>query len=317
MNLKVRRITIPGICILALLTRSTGWSENPAQTSAPSACAALQYHQFDFWVGNWEAYDADDLSVPVAHARVDRILDGCVLHEDYRGTNGSHGESFTILDTQRNVWHQSWVTNRGALLVIEGQMQNGAMTLSGEDRTPDGKQRLVRGTWTPVKGGVSEVAVLSTDGGKTWTPWFDLIFRPATGEKHASADGDEATIIALDGRYQAAVKKNDATTMAEILADDFILRTGSGKSFTKADLLEEARGGRFVYEHQDDSEQTVRVWNDTAVITAKLWEKGTENGKSFDYTVWFSDTYLRTGSGWRYVFGQSSLPLHAVPGNTQ
>jgi hypothetical protein len=64
-----------------------------------------------------------------------------------------------------------------------------------------------------------------------------------------------------------------------------------------------------VLEHQENTEQTVRIWGDTAVVTAKLWEKGIENGEPFDYTVWFSDTYARTPAGWRYVFGQSSLPL--------
>ena len=54
------------------------------------------------------------------------------------------------------------------------------------------------------------------------------------------------------------------------------------------------------------------MWGDTAVVTAKLWEKGTDSGKAFDYTVWFSDTYVRTPQGWRYVFGQSSLPLPAA-----
>lgn len=97
--------------------------------------------------------------------------------------------------------------------------------------------------------------------------------------------------------------------MDRLLADDFILVTGKGKTYTKADLLEEARSGRMRYEHQEDTEQHVRVWGDTAVITAKLWEKGTENGKPFDYTLWFSDTYVRTPKGWRYVFGQASTPL--------
>jgi hypothetical protein len=96
--------------------------------------------------------------------------------------------------------------------------------------------------------------------------------------------------------------------MDRLLADDFILVTGSGKTYNKADLLNEARGGLVVYEHQEDTEQTVRVWGDTAVVTAKLWEKGTDNGKPFDYTLWFSDTYVRTSTGWRYVFGQSSWP---------
>jgi len=103
------------------------------------------------------------------------------------------------------------------------------------------------------------------------------------------------------------VKNNDAATMDQILADDFVLVTGSGKTYGKTDLLNEARSGHIIYEHQEDSEQTIRVWGDSAVVTAKLWEKGTENGKPFDYTVWFSDLYLRTPSGWRYEFGQSSL----------
>jgi ketosteroid isomerase-like protein len=120
---------------------------------------------------------------------------------------------------------------------------------------------------------------------------------------------DRNLVAALDTQYQTAVKKNDAATMDRILADDFTLVTGSGQTYTKADLLDEARTGRIVYEHQEDSAQMVRIWGDTAVVTAKLWEKGTEDGKPFDYTVWFSDTYVRNATGWRYVFGQSSLPL--------
>jgi len=51
------------------------------------------------------------------------------------------------------------------------------------------------------------------------------------------------------------------------------------------------------------------VWGDTAVVTAKLWEKGTTGGQPFDVTLWFSDTYVRTAGGWRYVFGQAAGPL--------
>ncbi|HYL62593.1 MAG TPA: nuclear transport factor 2 family protein [Candidatus Methylomirabilis sp.] len=124
-----------------------------------------------------------------------------------------------------------------------------------------------------------------------------------------SATDDQKTVAALDTRYQSTVKANDADTMGRILADDFILIGSSGKTFTKADLLQEARGGEYVYEHQEDTDQTVHVWGDTAVVTAKLWAKGTFAGKPFDYTLWFSDTYVRTSSGWRYMFGQASCPL--------
>jgi ketosteroid isomerase-like protein len=116
----------------------------------------------------------------------------------------------------------------------------------------------------------------------------------------------EKEIADLDTEYQAAVERNDAATMDRILDDDFVLVTGLGKTYTKEDLLEEARSGRVQYEYQRDSQQTVRVWGDTAVITALLEAKGTDDGVPFDYKLWFSDTYVRSQGVWRYVFGQAS-----------
>jgi hypothetical protein len=40
--------------------------------------------------------------------------------------------------------------------------------------------------------------------------------------------------------------------MDRILADDFVLVTGRGKTFSKADLLAEARKKSTVYERQED-----------------------------------------------------------------
>jgi ketosteroid isomerase-like protein len=129
----------------------------------------------------------------------------------------------------------------------------------------------------------------------------------------ASADSrsDAEIVAALDTEYQAAVARNDADTMSGILADDFVLILGNGTVYTKNDLLTEARSRKIVYEQQVevDNSQKVRVWNDTAVVTAKLWVKGMRDGKAFDRKLWFSDTYVRTKDGWKYVLGQASLPL--------
>jgi ketosteroid isomerase-like protein len=130
---------------------------------------------------------------------------------------------------------------------------------------------------------------------------------PAIYTANGSTDSDRKTVAALDTEYQAAVKRNDAATMARILADDFVLVTGSGKTYTKADMLEDTRRGD-VYEQNDEEFQTVRVWGNTAVVTARLWEKYSSNGKSYDRKFLFSDTYARTPQGWKYVFGQSSIP---------
>jgi hypothetical protein len=298
------------VSIAVLFARSEGLANDPAlsaESPKPLSCVTPEYRQFDFWVGDWEAFEVDNPTTVVARTQVDRILDGCVLRENYEGTDGHRGQSFSIYDASRKTWQQSWVTNRGQLLVIEGRIEGDEMVLSGVDRAADGKERRIRGTWKPVNGGVRETAITSTDGGKTWEPWFDLMFRPAANGTDGSAAEEAKIVASLDTQYQAAVKKNDAFTMDRILADDFVLRTGLGKTYNKPDLLNEARSGHVVYEHQEDTAQTVRIWGDTAVVTAKLWEKGTDNGKPFDYTVWFSDTYVRTPSGWRYVFGQSSF----------
>jgi ketosteroid isomerase-like protein len=133
----------------------------------------------------------------------------------------------------------------------------------------------------------------------------------ATTKLNASPEEDAKAVAALDTKYQAAVKANDAATMDQILADDFVLVTGRGSVFSKADLIDSARKKEVIYERQDEEpgSQKVRVWGDTAVVTALLWIKSVQGGKPADYKLWFSDTYIRTPSGWRYVFGQASLPL--------
>ncbi|HET8624586.1 MAG TPA: nuclear transport factor 2 family protein [Gemmatimonadales bacterium] len=135
----------------------------------------------------------------------------------------------------------------------------------------------------------------------------------AASHEPAPATGDSAVVAALDAEYQDAVKMNDATTMARILADDFVLVTGRGSTFSKEDLLREARNATTIYERQDVETRTVRVWGNTAVVTALLWIKGIRDGRPIDYRLWFSDTYVRTPRGWRYVLGQASLPLPASP----
>ncbi len=139
-----------------------------------------------------------------------------------------------------------------------------------------------------------------------------LIFLGILGTSASPVATDDAKLIAtLDTQYQLAVKNNDAATMDKILADDFTLVLGNGRTASKADLLRDARTKRIIYEVQDDTLQTVRLWGNTAVITALLALKGkyTETGKTFEYSLWFSDTYVRMGAGWKYVFGQASLPL--------
>jgi uncharacterized protein (TIGR02246 family) len=140
----------------------------------------------------------------------------------------------------------------------------------------------------------------------------------AAGAANATPEQDRATVAALDTAYQAAVERNDGEAMGAILHDDMILVVGAGTVYTRQQILDSARNRAAIYERQveDPGTQTVRLYGpDTAIVTARLWLKGhyRESGQSFDRTLWFSDTYVRTPQGWRYAFGQSSIALPNPP----
>src|SRR5437868_7268658 len=102
-----------------------------------------------------------------------------------------------------------------------------------------------------------------------------------------AAHSDSLTVAKLDEAYQAAVKINDVAGMDSILAPSFVLVVGSGKTYTKNDLITGARQKTTTYTHQEDTQRTVRLYGNTAIVTALLWEKGVEAGKTFDKKLWF------------------------------
>lgn len=163
-----------------------------AVSAAPSsaACAATEYHQLDFWIGDWDTFEADSPDGPsIARTRVDPVAGGCALHERYEQTDGLLGDSILSYDPVRKQWQQTWVTNRGSIMVLWGNFSDGALVLEGEVHLQDGKTHWQRITWKAQGEGVRESAVLSKDGGKSWTPAFDVLFvRRSDVPKSASLD---------------------------------------------------------------------------------------------------------------------------------
>jgi hypothetical protein len=175
------RLVLFFICAALLILNSGQLSfaqTAQAQTTKRTPCSAPEYRQFDFWLGDWDTFELNAPDKVVARNRVDRILDGCVLREVYEQSDGLTGQSFTIYDAARKIWHQSWITNRGQLLVLEGGLQGNRIVLIGADRAADGKPIQLRGAWARVDGGVRETVETSSDGGKIWKPLFDIVFRP-------------------------------------------------------------------------------------------------------------------------------------------
>jgi hypothetical protein len=144
--------------------------------SPPPKCDAPEHRQFDFWLGDWDV--ADPQGRIVGHNVIARELDSCVIHERWTGAGSTQGESFNVWDRERRRWHQTWVDNHGALLLLDGSFANGSMRLTGESGPRD-RPATNRITWTPMAGGrVRQLWEVSTDRGQTWAVSFDGTYRP-------------------------------------------------------------------------------------------------------------------------------------------
>jgi hypothetical protein len=149
-----------------------------ADIKPPTPCAAPEFRQLDFWLGDWDAFESTDSTKVIARNRVTSILGGCVLREAYQQNDGLVGESYSLWDASRGLWHQSWVTNRGSLLLLNGRMEGDHMVMTAAEKLADGTPALLRGMWWSQGKDVHHKAERSIDGGKTWKPVFDIVFRP-------------------------------------------------------------------------------------------------------------------------------------------
>ena len=185
------RILLTAMTIAASLSTSAvaaglqppeGGSTVTAAPAATAACDSAQHRQFDFWLGQWEV--SNPAGQLAGRSRIEAILGGCVLLENWDSPSGVSGKSFNIFNADSGHWEQFWVDNSGSRLHLVGGMQEGNMVLQGAPDKPNaqsGLQQRERITWTPnADGSVRQRWETSTDDGKTWTVAFDGIYRKAT-----------------------------------------------------------------------------------------------------------------------------------------
>ena len=140
---------------------------------AQAACADLAFRQFDFWLGDWNVASADGKLV--GRDRVEKAYGGCVIQEHWTSVDGGTGGSVSMYDMSRKLWHQTWVDSTGTLVVLEGDLKDGRMLMSGE-MSQHGVRVLDRMSWTPQDGKIRQLWETSEDGGKTWKIIFDVYY---------------------------------------------------------------------------------------------------------------------------------------------
>jgi hypothetical protein len=159
-----------GVTLLLAGTQSMSADEKP-----PPGCKDAASRQFDFWIGQWRVTEKGNLA---GHNRIERILDGCALLENWTGAKGGEGKSLNFFDRDDGLWHQTWIDRSGGALFLSGKFENGAMRMEGTqvatDKQPAARHRI---TWTALPdGSVRQLWESSPPGKEEWATQFDGLY---------------------------------------------------------------------------------------------------------------------------------------------
>jgi uncharacterized protein (TIGR02246 family) len=111
------------------------------------------------------------------------------------------------------------------------------------------------------------------------------------------------TIRRLEERWQRAIQEKDVKTIGELVADDFVGTSSTGRTGSKSTLLSEARRDKNVYTSAEARSMKVRTESDNvAVVTGVARETGTTpDGKRFTNSRRFTDTWVKRNGKWRCI----------------
>ncbi len=170
-------ILLRALAVALIAMAGCVFAQQPAaQPKAAAGCADAQFRQFDFWIGDWDVSDPNGKAQ--GHNRVQSIVDGCALAEHWTsaGAGGVTGTSYSVWDRRTHAWRQFWVDSHGDVLHLAGGLVDGSMILQSDSS----RAHVDRVTWTAnADRSVRQFWESSDDGGTTWKPVFDGIYRKA------------------------------------------------------------------------------------------------------------------------------------------
>ena len=108
----------------------------------------------------------------------------------------------------------------------------------------------------------------------------------------------------------SALIRRSADDMAVLIHPDFLYVTAGGKTLTKADYIDVAVNGRFVYQGQQVRELEVRLFGTTAVASMLIDDRYEIEGREVAETFYGLSVFSWTDGRWLWAAGQTMLPKH-------
>lgn len=108
-------------------------------------------------------------------------------------------------------------------------------------------------------------------------------------------------LIRLANEWDSAMVENDAEAIGQYMADDWTIVGSDGRVGDKATFLALVKSGTLSHDVMESDDLTVRVYGDTAVVTARGVSGGKYQGLAFREVERSSSVFVRQAGQWRCV----------------
>jgi ketosteroid isomerase-like protein len=118
----------------------------------------------------------------------------------------------------------------------------------------------------------------------------------------------EATLREMENKWEAAYGTHDPSVAQAYVASDFVGVSPKFKFTTKSSLLSDFKKDKDTYTStKNESLKVTSFGPNVAVVAGRAREKGTaKDGKAFDRTYYFTDTWMMRGGQWQCIASQAS-----------
>jgi ketosteroid isomerase-like protein len=122
--------------------------------------------------------------------------------------------------------------------------------------------------------------------------------------------GEQETIrqiVDMERQSKDASLHRDADFPSRTLAEDYVAITPLGQVTTKQETITARRSGQLRYEAMNVTDMVVRVYGDTAVVTARADVKGQQLGEDFSGPYRYTRVWVRRNGHWQAVSYQATV----------
>jgi ketosteroid isomerase-like protein len=120
----------------------------------------------------------------------------------------------------------------------------------------------------------------------------------------AAQSTPEQEVLALQQEYEGAIERRDASVHERLFADDYTYTPGNGAFMDRARHMAFTRSGALAVGAFQSTEQKIRVYGNTAIVTGRWILKGARGGKPVDNQIRYLIVYIRRGGQWQIVAEQ-------------